>query len=403
MLRFFAENARWLAAGFVLAFGSSFGQTWFISLFAGEIRAAHGLSDGDWGWIYMIATLSSAGLLLMRGGLADTVPLRRLVVGITALFASACLIMAAAQTVWFLGFAVFLLRFCGQGMYTHMSVTAMGRWFVKTRGRAVALASLGYQVGEAFLPLPVIALVTWFGWRWGFAGVGGLLALGFLPLLFWLLSKERDPIGDSADVSALSGLAGRHWTRGDVLRHWLFWALLPLALTPGWIGTVVFFHQVHVAEVKGWSLVALAAAYPLYALVAVTSSLLSGVVCDRFGPQRLLPYLLLPMGVSMLLIGPSGSPIMWGLVLSVMGISQGLINTFWGAFLPVVYGTRHLGSVRALMTALMVISSAVGPWVTGDLIDRGFDFPAQGVGHGVWCILLSVSLVLVARRLRRTI
>jgi hypothetical protein len=116
-----------------------------------------------------------------------------------------------------------------------------------------------------------------------------------------------------------------------------------------------------------------------------------------------LPYLLLPMGVSMLLIGPSGSPIMWGLVLSVMGISQGLINTFWGAFLPVVYGTRHLGSVRALMTALMVISSAVGPWVTGDLIDRGFDFPAQGVGHGVWCILLSVSLVLVARRLRRTI
>ncbi|MDG1457313.1 MAG: MFS transporter [Pseudoprimorskyibacter sp.] len=403
MLRFFKENARWLTAGFILAFGSSFGQTWFISLFAGEIRAAHGLSDGDWGWIYMIATLSSAGLLLMRGGLADTIPLRRLVVGVTALFAIACLIMAAAQNVWFLGLAVFMLRFCGQGMFTHISVTAMGRWFVKTRGRAVALASLGYQVGEAFLPLPVIAFVTWFGWRWGFAGVGIILAIGFLPLLFWLLSKERDPVGDSADVSALSGLAGRHWTRGDVLRHWLFWALLPLALTPGWIGTVVFFHQVHVAEVKGWSLVALAAAYPLYAVVAVTSSLVSGLVCDRFGPQRLLPYLLLPMGVSMLLIGPSGSPIMWGLVLSVMGISQGLINTFWGAFLPVVYGTRHLGSVRALMTALMVISSAVGPWVTGDLIDRGFDFPAQGVGHGVWCILLSVSLVLVARRLRRTI
>jgi sugar phosphate permease len=403
MLRFFKENARWLTAGFILAFGSSFGQTWFISLFAGEIRAAHGLSDGDWGWIYMIATLSSAGLLLMRGGLADTIALRRLVVGVTALFAIACLIMAAAQNVWFLGLAVFMLRFCGQGMFTHISVTAMGRWFVKTRGRAVALASLGYQVGEAFLPLPVIAFVTWFGWRWGFAGVGIILAIGFLPLLFWLLSKERDPVGDSADVSALSGLAGRHWTRGDVLRHWLFWALLPLALTPGWIGTVVFFHQVHVAEVKGWSLVALAAAYPLYAVVAVTSSLVSGLVCDRFGPQRLLPYLLLPMGVSMLLIGPSGSPIMWGLVLSVMGISQGLINTFWGAFLPVVYGTRHLGSVRALMTALMVISSAVGPWVTGDLIDRGFDFPAQGVGHGVWCILLSVSLVLVARRLRRTI
>jgi predicted negative regulator of RcsB-dependent stress response len=38
MLRFLTENLRWLATGFLLAIGSSFGQTYFISLFAGEIR-----------------------------------------------------------------------------------------------------------------------------------------------------------------------------------------------------------------------------------------------------------------------------------------------------------------------------------------------------------------------------
>jgi hypothetical protein len=67
MFRFLSENLRWLATGFLLAFGSSFGQTYFISLFAGEIRDAYGLTDGDWGLIYTGATLCSALLLLGKG------------------------------------------------------------------------------------------------------------------------------------------------------------------------------------------------------------------------------------------------------------------------------------------------------------------------------------------------
>ena len=78
MGRFYLDNARWLAAGMILTLCSSFGQTYFISLFAGQIKAAHGLSDGGWGGIYTIATLTSAALLVQAGGLADSMPLRRL-------------------------------------------------------------------------------------------------------------------------------------------------------------------------------------------------------------------------------------------------------------------------------------------------------------------------------------
>ena len=87
MLRFFLDNSRWLATGISLAFGSAFGQTWFISLSAGEIRAEFGLSDGEWGGIYTIATLASALLLLSRGSLADTMPLSRLAPLVASVFA----------------------------------------------------------------------------------------------------------------------------------------------------------------------------------------------------------------------------------------------------------------------------------------------------------------------------
>jgi len=66
MLRFLSENRRWLGAGFLLTYASSFGQTWFIALFAGAIQTEHGLSAGDWGGLYTLATLFAAALLFWR-------------------------------------------------------------------------------------------------------------------------------------------------------------------------------------------------------------------------------------------------------------------------------------------------------------------------------------------------
>ena len=60
MFLFLRENAPYLGAGFILTFASSFGQTFFISVFAGEIQGAYSLSHGEWGGIYALATTASA-------------------------------------------------------------------------------------------------------------------------------------------------------------------------------------------------------------------------------------------------------------------------------------------------------------------------------------------------------
>ncbi|WP_284260862.1 MFS transporter [Roseicyclus amphidinii] len=400
MLRFLAENRRWLATGLLLAFGSSFGQTWFISLFAGEIRAEYGLSDGDWGLIYTVATLSSAALLLGRGGWADTVPLSRLAPMIAGAFAGAALLMALGQSLWTLGIAVFLLRFCGQGMFSHIKMTAMARWFVATRGRAMALTNLGYPLGEVLLPLPAVLLLAALGWRASWGVVAAVLLLVVLPLLVWLLAQDRAPQG-SVEATGAPGLGGRHWTRPEVLRHWLFWALVPLLLTPGFIGTVIFFHQVHVSEVKGWTLTAMAPGYLAYATATVSTAFAAGWACDRFGPQRLLPVMVLPMALGIWLIGPAETPLGWIVALGIIGVTQGMSGTTWGTLLPSLYGTNHLGSVRAMATALMVLSTAIGPGITGVLIDRGVSFPEQGSAMALWCAALSLTMVPVLRRLAR--
>jgi sugar phosphate permease len=398
MARFLIDNARWLAAGMLLTFASSFGQTWFISLFAGEIKAAYGLTDGAWGGLYTIATLCSAGLLLTAGGTADTVKLARLAPSMALLFALAALGMAFGQALWVLVISLFLLRFCGQGMFSHIAMTAMGRWFRARRGRAVSVANLGHPAGEMVLPVATVLVIGAIGWQVTWAVVALLLVVAVAPALFLLLSASRQPQGSEAG-GGVTGLMSRHWTRREILGHWLFFALLPLMLTPGFIGTVVFFHQVHVADVKGWTLGQMAPGYTVFATLTVASALATGWAADRFGPHRILPVLLLPTALGVGLIGPAGAVGAWFAALGFIGLTQGMSSALWGALLPAVYGTRHLGSVRSLATTVMVVSTAIGPGATGLLIDLGVDFPQQTLLLAAWCVALSGLGLLVQRRL----
>ncbi len=398
MARFLRDNARWLAAGLLLTLCSSFGQTFFISLFAAEIKAAHGLSDGGWGAIYTVATLASAALLVQAGGLADTMPLGRLALIVIAVFAAVAAGMALNGSVVVLVVLIAALRFCGQGMVSHIAMTAMGRWFRAHRGRAVAIAGLGHSLGEALLPALVVALVAAIGWRmtWGAAAL--VLLLGFAPLLAWLLAEHRQPRG-TAEVGQVPGLGGRHWDRRRVLGHWLFWALMAGILAPPFIGTSVFFHQVHVSDTKGWALAVMALGYPAYAAVTVASSLGCGWLADRFGPLTLLPVYMLPMAAGVTLMGAAGGVGAWHLMMALMGLTQGGAVTLLGALWPELYGTRHLGAVKAMATAAMVFATAIGPGITGVLIDLGLAFPDQVWGLALWCLLASGMFLGVRARL----
>ena len=68
---FFTENGKLLSFGFFMTLASSFGQTYFISIFGPEIQAEFGLSHTLWGTVYLIGTLCSALLLTYSGSLID--------------------------------------------------------------------------------------------------------------------------------------------------------------------------------------------------------------------------------------------------------------------------------------------------------------------------------------------
>jgi len=398
---FLRANVPWLSAGVLLTFSSSFGQTYFISIFAGAIREDFGLTHGQWGGIYTLGTVASAIVMVWAGALTDIFRVRALGIIVLSFLAAACLFLIWIPSVWLLPVAIFFLRFAGQGMTSHIATVAMARWFVAARGRALSIAALGFAVGEAFLPLSFVAMMVFVPWRWLWVGAA-VFSIAAIPLLLRLLRTERTPQSIAREVQS-PGMQGLQWTRNGVLKHWLFWAMIPTLLGPSAFGTAFFFQQVHYAQTKGWTHVELVALFPVFTLSATASMLVSGWAIDRFGTARLMPIFQLPMALGFVVLSFAQTVPMAAVGIVLLGLSTGVNSTLPGAFWAEFYGTRHLGSIKAMATAVMVLGSAIGPGITGYLIDFGLPFKDQMVGIAIYFVAASVLIAPFIGRARTSL
>jgi len=398
ILAFLRDNAPWLSAGVLLTFLSGFGQTYFISIFAGEIRESFALNHGQWGGIYTLGTSASALVMVWAGGLTDRFRVRALAPVILVMMTGACVFMALNPVWWLLPVVIFSLRFTGQGMMSHIAVVAMARWFVAARGKALSVATLGFAVGEAFLPLIFVSLLLVYDWRMLWLVAAGVAVLG-IPLLLLLLRRERTP-QSWAQTSQSLGMDERHWTRRQTLGHFLFWFMVPALLGPAAFNTAFFFHQVHFAEVKLISHVELVAMFPIYTGVGIGAMILSGWALDRLGTARLLPFMQIPMVAAFMVFALAEGPgmLLLGFVFLAMttGANSTLPNAFWAEF----YGTANLGSIKAMAAAIMVFGSAIGPGVTGVAIDLGVGLETQYIFVAGYFVFTTVMMTIGVRRAR---
>jgi MFS family permease len=400
MLEFIRRNFRWIAGGFMLTYFSSFGQTYFISASVAEWQAAFGLTHGEFGRIYMFATLASAVCLPLVGRLVDVVQAHRMIALVVPVLAGAALLAGNATSVPILVGAIFLLRLFGQGMMTHIALTSTGRWFVAERGRAVSLVVLGHQGGEATIPLAFAALTIAYGYRVGWLAAAVALLVVGLPFAYWCYRKPRVPHGQpSMETKSSSEVV--NWTRREVLQDPIFWVLLTGVLAPAFIGTTIFYHQNYLTALHNWPPQFFAMSLIVMALTTVGCALITGAVIDRLGAVTILPYFLLPLSAACFAMAYSGPEITLFIVMVLLGISYGIASTLFGTLWPEIYGLTHLGAVRSVTVSAAVLATAVGPGLTGTLIDGGLSLPAQMMFFGFYCLMAAGAMTVASVSLQR--
>ncbi len=374
-LLFFRREGAFLGYGIGLTFLSSFGQTFLLSLFVPFLLLEFDLDSGSFGTLYAAATLGSALLLPWAGRGLDRFPLPHFTLWVILGLAASALTLALAPGVGVLFVALVGLRLAGQSLAFQTALTAMARRYADDRGKALGIASLGLPIGEATLPVLIVAGLGVVGWRTGWMAIAGLSVLGFAPLLLLLLSlaRPRSTEDDGAPEppelrNAPPDHGARSWTRREILRDPRFWLILPAGLLAPFWSTGLFLYQTSLAGARGWSLSLVASAFGAFALTRVLCSLAAGGWVDRWSARRLFPWTAIPIGVALALLLLDGGWVPFAFM-TALGLGAGLGGTVKGALWAELYGIRHLGAIKSMMAAFMVLATAAAPAILGVVAD----------------------------------
>ena len=390
-----------LSLGLFLIFSSSVGQTFFISLFSGEIRNAFNLSHGMFGIIYSVATLTSATLFFWLGKLTDQFSLTVLGLITLGILSGFSFLLSSADTLHILFLSLLGLRLFGQSMISHIAVTAMARWFSKKRGRALSVALMGHPIGEALLPSLITFFLFQYTWREIWVGIGTCIIIIFLPLVYWLGShiklNKHDSYNSKQTKSKKNLIVS--WNRSQVLKDLRFYQVLPGLLASPFIVTGVFFHQIHLIETKSWSITLLAYSYPFFALSVIGVTFGAGWIIDRFGTVHLLRFFLLPLAFGLLLIVATDKAFAIPIFMILMGASAGsatiIISTLWVE----LYGINYLGSIRSMFFSMVVLATSISPALIGLLLDTGVTLEIQFIIFTIYIFICSIIFAILTPNL----
>jgi len=385
-----------------MTFGSSYGQTFFVAIFNEEIRNAYGLTHGEIGLYYSAATLFSAAVFVWAGSLADTMSTNRISAIVIVSLAGAGFLMAASDTAFLLMMGFFGLRLAGQGMMTHVALTATAKAFRERRGTALSLVSLGFPIGQASLPIAGVLLIEAIGWRVTWVVLSAALLVILLPAALFLLRRAPtyrqtyDP-GKEARTPNTNHDEPGDWTRARVLKDMRFYLLQPALLAMPIIGTGVIWNITLVADSKSWSLELIAASLSGLALIQAVMSLVSGPIIDRFRALILLPISLLPMIACLLILAYATATVMVFPMMALLGMSFGMVLPVSVAMWAELYGTKHLGAIRSLTQALAVFGTALSPVLMGLMTDWGISIETTALWLTAYAATAVVLALIVAK------
>ena len=385
--------------GFIFTFFSSFGQSFFLGIFNTSIRETLSITHGQFGSIYASATLCSSLLLIWVGKKIDDINIFRFAIYVTLLLSFSCFFFSKISSIVFLFIAIFLMRFSGQGMMSHTATTTVSRYFTKSRGRALSICWFGLSSAEFILPVLMVFLLSLTTWQ-NIWTVIALLILVFLQIasLFLVRTFKLDT-RESTEGEEFKEENIKQWKRIEVIKDYKFYIVSMNMLAMPWIATGVFVYQSFITESKNWGPFVIAQSFMSYSVFSVITLLISGFLIDKFTSRKLLIFMNIPLFLSTFVIIYFDAQFTAFIFLGLIGISNGLANVLGSSTWAEVYGVKHIGSIKALTTALMVFSTAFGTALFGILIDIGFSIEKIAIISALYILISFILLFLVRKKL----
>lgn len=386
-LNFVKSNKYLLLFGFLCVFIGNLGQTFFISLFNKDLISSLLLEKDNLSLVYSVATLISGFTIFFVGAKIDDIEVKKFTTIVILGLIASCVLFANSSNLIMLFFSYLGIRLCGQGLMTHIAVTTLMRYIPQHRGKAVSLALQGMAFGEIIMPAIAVNLLKNQGHTTSWHAYAVVAFFAVFPLLLWLLKKAQlVPIHKTSESSE-EAVDNKDWSRSQVMSDWRFWLILPAIIAPAFLITGIFFHQTLLMDGKGWTLDWLSIGLMLYGVIHFLGAIVTGPLVDASHPRVYMRWYLLPLvlGIVCLYIGDNKYWLLAFMILAGVTVASSgpVINSFYAE----VFGNTHLGAIRALVTATMIISTGIAPYLFS-LFDTIASFLTFAIAYGVIATLI---------------
>jgi MFS family permease len=294
-----------VGVGFLSHVACAFHMSSTLSVFLKPLTEDLAVSRGLFSLLRSGEILIGAAMAPMVGPLVDRYGGRWLMAGGALAAGTGFVLLSQVGSFWQFLLLRWTLITIGGVFMCHMVVSVtVARWFVRKRGRAIAIASLGQGLSKVCIPVVTATLFVWVGWRWTWStfGVVTLLLIVIPALIFMRRSPEEmglKPDGDESAAGSAEPTAERSddtrqqatadetvLTWREVIRTRTFWLI---CFIYGMANVGIAGLNLHVFAFVtdiGFSNLVAATALSIIALTQLGSTLMWGVIGERIEIRR---------------------------------------------------------------------------------------------------------------------
>ena len=293
---------------------------------------------------------------------------------------------------WYLSWA--LLAFLGAGSLPIVWTGVLNNWFSEHRGKAIGITMAGTGLGAFLLPPIVEFLISNYGWRTAYRGIGIGALLVSLPIVISMFRETAGVVTEDGTKESMNQPSTWGLTRDQAMRTARFWIL----------GTVLFVTVIVLAGLlsnferimseKGFERSSIATIAAVMGLTVIAGRILTGVLVDRFwAPGVAACFFVLPI-VGLLTILNVDMTFSTGVFVGILiGLAAGAELDLLAYLTSKYFGPANYPAIFGVIIAFFTVGAGIAPPLFG-AVAQAFQGYTVMLTTSVALLLASIALFL---------
>jgi MFS family permease len=393
-----------VAACFVIT-SITYGAGFSFGVFLNPLRKSFDTTAGTVSVAYSVALLMFSIFGIIAGLAADRFGPRLTTISGNLCLSLSLLLTSRVDALWQL-YAAYGFLGIGMSPVYVSSMAAISRWHKRSRGLALGIVNAGIGFGP-LVGAPLGAyLISRSGWRVTYmvmaSAVGASMALALL--LKEKGHREGTPPENKSKGPALEQTTApteglrRRKTRFELKRIMArrdFWLICLVYLMVGIGIQTLMAHIVAFCETKGVPTMTAAGVLSIISGTSILGRISMGLASDWIGRKKILAVCTMTEGIMILCLIWSSSIWMFVLFGFIFGLFYGGHAPQLPGLVGEILGVSNMGAILGAGIFFWGIGSAIGPSLTGHLLDATGSYSGGFVAAAVAMFLVAVIAFLL--------